>query len=158
MNLICDNENIINIIKKEEKRILDFFNIDINKDITIKELDYDSFKKEYENYLECPLNNYVNGFIEDAYNTIVILNYKDWNKTIHKDESYENYEKVIVHEFVHIIHSIFCDKNYPSDELREGVAYYLANQMNNNYYKKFKEIIDNNSHEEVLVLLKGSVK
>ena len=158
MNIISDNKEIIKIIEKEIKRILDFFNIkdDLKKDIHIKELNYNDFKKEFETYLNTKLDNYITGFIEDDKDTIVYLKYEDWNKTTHKDEPYEEYEKVIIHEFVHIIHSIYCNKNYPNDNIYEGVAYYLANQTNSNSYHFFKDLLNSKTSKEILEILKGN--
>ena len=155
MNLICENQKIMLELKKEKDRILDFFEIEVKDNIYIKELNFNEFKREFETYLDTQLNDYVTGFIEDDKNLIICLKYEDWDKTIHKDELYEEYIKVVIHEFVHMIHSKYCNKFYPSDEIYEGVAYYLANQSNNDYYDKFKELISNKSHKEILDILKG---
>ena len=113
--------------KDKIENIMSFFNIN-NIVIDIKVLSYDNFKKEFHNYLGNEIDTYVTGFIEDNKNTIILLNYDDYKFTAHNGESYEDYVKVALHEFVHIVHSIACNHNYPSDDLWEGIAVYLSEQ------------------------------
>lgn len=52
-----------------------------------------------------------------------------------------------------MIHSIFCNYNYPDDDLFEDVAYFLANQTNNSYYDNFAHLVKQTTHEELLKIL-----
>lgn len=62
---------------------------------------------------------------------------------------------MIVHELVHFIHSIYCERKYPDDKIYEGLAYYLANQKDNFYYDYFKNLLDKYNHEKLLNILSG---
>ena len=52
-----------------------------------------------------------------------------------------------------MIHSISCDCNYPSDDIWEGVAYFLAEQTNCPYYDIFAYFVKQTTHEELLRIL-----
>ena len=141
-------EQSLNNEKDKIENIMSFFNIS-NIFIDIKVLSYDNFKKEFHNYLGYEISTYVTGFIEDNKNTIILLKYDDYKFTSHNGESYEECVKVALHEFVHIVHSIACNRNYPSDDLCEGIAVYLSEQYdyeNGNgyglYYEYGKKIYD----------------
>ena len=155
-------QNQINNCKNKIIEILDFFNVD-NVNVEIKVLDYSSFKKEFKEYLEHDINNYTVGFIEDDKNMIVVLAYNDYKYTCHKNDTYDNYIKMIIHEFVHVIHSIACEHNYPNTELREGIAVYLSNQYDfenklgsGSYFEyglKIYNYLKDNSKESLLNIL-----
>ena len=91
-------------------------------------MDYNSFKKEFQDYLKYSIKSYTTGFIKDDKNMIVVLDYSDYKYTDHKNETYDLYIKTIIHEFVHVMHSIACKHNYPDKELWKGIAVYLSNQ------------------------------
>lgn len=122
-------EIALNDSKDKIEDIMNFFNIN-NNIINIKVLSYNNFKKEFHNYLEYEISDYVTGFIEDNKNTIILLKYDDYKFTVHDGESYEDYVKVALHEIVHIVHSKACNHNYPSEDLWEGIAVYLSGQYN----------------------------
>lgn len=158
INFICDDTSISKILKENVKTIQEFFKINLNLDVTIKTLDFTNFKNEYENYIKNSISPYTVGFIESSKNTIVYLKYDEWNKTAHINKDIEHFNKVIIHELVHLIHANYCNRNYPSKEIWEGIACYLANQNDVDYYYFFKRIIDSNSHEKVLEILKNNIK
>ena len=153
MQICCDDDYVFKILNTNLKRVLDFFKLKSNQNITIKVLNIKDFQKEFTEYLNYPINNNVTGFIEEDRKIIVYLDYKDWKYTSHKDEAIEEYDKVIVHELVHMIHSISCDCNYPSDDIWEGVAYFLAEQTNCPYYDIFAYFVKQTTHEELLRIL-----
>ncbi len=153
MKIYCNNDYVFKILNNNVKKILDFFKLKSKQDITVKVLNIKDFQKEFEEYLNYPMNNNVTGFIEDDRKTIVYLDYKDWKYTSHKNEKIEEYNKVIIHELVHIIHSISCNCNYPNDDLFEGVAYFLAGQTNSSYYDNFAHLVKQTAHEELLKIL-----
>ena len=151
----CNDEYVLNILNENFENILNFFEINLNIEVIVKLLDYSTFRSEYENYLKKQISPYSVGFIEAKKNTLVYLKYEDWNKTFHKDENLQSFNKVIIHELVHLIHSHYCNKNYPEQNIWEGVAYYLADQPRYDYYNLFKKIIESNSHEQVLDILRN---
>ncbi len=146
------------------EEILYFFNVN-NIDIHIKVLCYVEFKSEFYDYLEHEINGDTTGFIEDDRNAIILLNYDDYKFTNHKGESYDQYVKVAIHEFVHIVHSIACKHNYPSDDLWEGIAVYLSEQYDfkeengsgkfYDYGKQIYEYLKIHSRDELLKKLLG---
>ena len=153
MKIYCNNDYVFKILNNNVKKILDFFKLKPKQNITVKVLNIKNFQKEFEEYLNYPMNNNVTGFIEDDRKNIVYLDYTDWQFTSHKDEKIEEYNKVIIHELVHMIHSISCNCNYPNDDLFEGVAYFLAGQTNNSYYNNFAHLVKQTTHEELLRIL-----
>lgn len=155
MKFKCNDEYVLNILNENFENILDFFEINLNIEVIVRVLDYSTFKSEYEKYLKKQISTYTVGFIEAKKNTLVYLKYNEWDKTFHKTEDLHQFNKVIIHELVHLIHSHYCNKNYPEQNIWEGVAYYLADQKGYDYYNMFKNIIDSNSHEQVLRILRN---
>ena len=160
-----NDEKVQELIKNNNEKIieiLDFFNID-DVSIKIEVLNYNSFKKEFKNYLKYDINSYTTGFIEDNKNKIVVLKYSDYKYTDHKNKTYDDFIKTVIHEFVHVIHSIACKHNYPKTELWEGIAVYLSNQYDfenkigsgsyYNYGLKIYNYLKNNSKESLLNIL-----
>ena len=120
-------KNSIIDCNKKIIEILDFFNID-SVVIEIKVLNYISFKKEFHDYFKYDINSYTTGFIEDDKDMVVVLDYNDYKYTDHRNEkTYDDFIKTIIHEIVHVVHSIACKHNYPANELWEGIAVYLSN-------------------------------
>lgn len=164
-NITTNNDMVKKIIKDYSDKIneiLTFFSVN-GEDIKIKVLNYEDFKEEYEGYFKNSVKDYSVGFIEDVKKEVIILNYDDYKYTSHYGETYEQYIKVIIHEFVHIIHSIACNYNYPSFELREGIAVYLSEQYDfedesnkslyYGYGKNIYKYLKKHSKEELLKLL-----
>ena len=127
----------------------------MNIKINVKVLNLNEFNIEFREYLNFDNDLNTTGFIEDDSNTIIYLDFKNWKLINHKNDDKKEFNKVVIHELVHLIHANYCNKNYPNDKLWEGVAYYLADQKYSDYYAKFKKIIDTNSHEQVLKMLKN---
>ena len=114
---VCNDDYVKNILVNNTERIVDFFEFIPQIDIHVLVLEYKEFKKEFESYLEFSISKDTTGFIEDDNNTLVYLKFEDWDKTIHKNSSKSEYDKVIVHELVHFIHSIYCERKYPDDKI-----------------------------------------
>lgn len=165
-NIIKVNNNklqdAINNSKDTINKIVDFFGI--NKvNINIRVLNYADFKHEFKKYLGYDINKDTTGFIEDDKNEVIILDYDDFKYTNHCNETYKEYVKVAIHEFVHVIHSIACHQNYPETKLWEGIAVFLSEQydFNNNngsgsYYEYglyIYNFLKTHSKEELLILL-----
>lgn len=72
VKIYCDNDYVFKILNNNVKKILDFFKIKSNQNITAKVLNIKDFQKEFEEYLNYPINSNVTGFIEDDRKTIVI--------------------------------------------------------------------------------------
>lgn len=98
MKIYCDDDYVFKILNNNVKKILDFFKIKSNQNITVKVLNIKDFQKEFEEYLNYPINSNVTGFIEDDRKTIVYLDYSQWKYTSHKKDKIEEYDKVIVHD------------------------------------------------------------
>lgn len=113
------------------KSITDFFEFNKNLIITIKIFDS---KKSLDNYvinnLSFKLNDYVVGLINSGNDTILCCSYNDYDNTAHKNESFIDYKKMILHECVHILHTYYMakDNSYFYKYLWEGIANYLTNQ------------------------------
>ena len=76
------------------------------------------------------LNDYVVGLINSENDTILCCSYNDYDNTAHKNESFIDYKKMILHECVHILHTYYMakDNSYFYKYLWEGIANYLTNQ------------------------------
>ena len=113
------------------KSITDFFEFNKNLIITIKIFDS---KKSLDNYvvsnLSFKLDDYVVGLINSDDDTILCCSYNDYDNTVHKNESFIDYKKMILHECVHILHTYYMAKDnlYFYKYLWEGIASYLTNQ------------------------------
>ena len=77
MQFYCDDNYVLGILNSNVKKVLDFFALKTKQNIMIKVLNIKDFQKEFEEYLNYPINNNVTGFIEDDRETIVYLNYDD---------------------------------------------------------------------------------
>ena len=184
----CDLDYIINIsdyFKNNYKSVMKFFNIsklDKNLNITFYDNSFD-FINELYSYtgLKPPFwvtsssrNNKNDSF--SRIDSLSLDNIK--NIDYHKNDSIDDLNKCIIHEFVHVCHSQSCDYNYPKELLLvEGVAEYLAKQDENckmsssitdilsneyvdysNYRYVFNLLVDNYSHDELLDILNNNSK
>ena len=113
------------------KSITDFFEFNKNLIITIKIFDS---KKSLDNYvvsnLSFKLDDYVVGLINSEDDTILCCSYNDYDNTVHKNESFIDYKKMILHECVHILHTYYMAKDnlYFYKYLLVVIASYLTNQ------------------------------
>ena len=68
VKIYCDDDYVFKILNNNVKKILDFFKIKPNQNITVKVLNIKDFQKEFEEYLNYPINSNVTDFIEDDKN------------------------------------------------------------------------------------------
>lgn len=162
-------------LKTNIKHTLDYFNMN-SVNIVIKIINN---RKELEKLYTSMFNEipkeYVVGWINDGNGEVYLLNYNDFNNTPHRGKTFEDYLKTAHHECVHIIHSYFCNRNYPINAIWEGIACYLSNQyeekslgeltlsnfLNDSldyryYYTLVKKLNMNLSKEEMLGILSST--
>lgn len=104
-----------------------FFNVS-KRDIIIKFYYNDS---EYENIVKNKFSSYYDWIIGLSYNdTIYMKSYElAVNDHYHKNMSLEEYEKVVIHEIVHIVYFSIMDKdNIKYNWFSEGLATNLSGQ------------------------------
>lgn len=159
-------DKLLNDIDNEAIRILEFFNIKgFNKKA---ELNIINTKKEFSKLIKELINldddEYGIGFVKDS--IMYCLSFEDYKSTYYKDDTYEDFVKTIIHEFVH-----FCQTKKSIRCINEGLACYLSKQYENkdnivfdcelddllndkmvnydNYYLIVKYIFDNYDKEYV---------
>ena len=62
MKIYCNNDYVFKILNNNIKKILDFFKLKSKQDITVKVLNIKDFQKEFEEYLNYPINSNVTWF------------------------------------------------------------------------------------------------
>ena len=146
------------------KSITDFFEFNKNLIITIKIFDS---KKSLDNYvvsnLSFKLDDYVVGLINSEDDTILCCSYNDYDNTVHKNESFIDYKKMVLHECVHILHIYYMAKDnlYFYKYLWEGIASYLTNQYEecNIENVKFENVLnDKVSYRVYFSIIKKIIK
>ncbi len=138
-NIIIDSkvklsylDDIVKYIRDNEKRILDFFNIDkLSQKYKIIIMPFNEFRdyiiNKYGKY-----ENFQRGDTDKSSNTIRILSFEDQKEyTTHKDEDFNSYLKMILHEFVHACNDEINNDYYETTWFNEGLATNLANQNYN---------------------------
>lgn len=122
---------VVNYIKENENRILDFFDLDrLPNKVTILILSYEPFKKfiisKYGEILD-----YTSGDSDSKTNTIRILNVEDQIKyTRHKNADIDKIKKTAIHEIVHQCHHLYHNDYRQTTWFSEGLAKNLAKQEN----------------------------
>ena len=122
---------VVNYIKENENRILDFFDLDrLPNKVTILILSYEPFKNfiisKYGEILD-----YVSGDSDSKTNTIRILNVEDQIKyTRHKNTDIDKIKKTAIHEIVHQCHHLYHNDYRQTTWFSEGLAKNLARQEN----------------------------
>ncbi len=130
-------------IDNKAKEIIAYFNIDkINERFSLKLI---STKKEFSQTIKelthFEDDEYGTGFVKDK--KMYCLSYLDYKSTYYKDETYDDFVKTIIHEFVHTCH-MFVVKGMSIRCINEGLACYLSKQYEN------KEIELDCSIEDIL--------
>lgn len=133
---------VIDKLKNNYKRIMNFYNIDKIKNkiiITIwnNKNNYNKFFKEKYNYLvaDWEIGRAINNQKET---TINIITYKEsLNCKGHNKDTLDNNLKLIIHEFVHICHFEYNNHQKQLIWLSEALATNLSNQ-----YSKIEQIIN----------------
>ncbi len=178
--------DLITYFKNNYLNIMDFFGIkNLKKPLIIRINDnYDDFKKQ------CAINNniqidevpfYAIGYAkddkEDSISYINHLSLKEVKKIDYfKDKTEDDFNKGIMHEFVHICHFQMCNYDFKGEEwISEGIATYLSKQYENatftasitdiknhktieyhNYRALFDILMNTYSHDEIINILKGN--
>lgn len=136
-----NNEDFIsklsNNLEDKLTSILSFFEIEkLNKKIIIKII---SNKNEFDDIFY-KVHNFkpdlnAMGFYYNG--EIIYLSYNGLAGTNHKNDSYETYINILIHECVHFIHGIITNDKMSLRCLNEGIALYLGKQYNEIDYAKF---------------------
>lgn len=131
--------DMVKYLDENAYSILKFFGVSSDEtNITVNIFDdLDEFRKHVKETRkkygkEKDTEEWICGFT--AGNHIDIINY-DLYKDM-KNESFEDYKKMLVHEFVHAVHFTSKDENYKKDAgskwINEGLAIYFSKQMDSN--------------------------
>ena len=130
-------EKLLNNLEKKLNSILSFFEVqEINKKIIISLI---SNKEDFDNIFydihkfKADLNSI--GFYHNG--KITYLSFSELNKTNHKNDSFESYINILIHECVHFIHGYITDNKMSLRCFNEGIALYLGKQYDNIDYEKF---------------------
>ena len=188
VTLYCNDnidESIIKQLRFEMLKVMDFFKLkEINKKVNIRIWDnITDFREECEKLSGYELPFWAVGMArnekDEEYSYIDKLSLVEQKKIdYHKDATLDDFIKSIVHEFVHVCHTQFCDYNYPEEPwVSEGIATYLANQYPNseytvsinevfgydevpyqNYRCLYNYIFENYSYDDIMKLLNSDLK
>ena len=126
-------QNVNEALMQNFQRVLDFWGIEKlenHVNVTIYS-ELDDWIKFYEEKSAAKYQDYVVGLADGP--NIYVLAYDEYKKSLaHKNDSLEDFQKIIVHEFVHICHNqlLTSRENY-SFIMGEGLATYLAGQSYN---------------------------
>ena len=119
------------------QRILDFWGIEkLANHVNIKIYsEMDDWIKFYEEKSGSKYQDYVVGCADGP--NIYVLAFDEYKKTQqHKNDSLEDFQKIVIHEFVHICHNqLITDPEKTSFIMGEGLATYLADQGYNHDIK-----------------------
>ena len=119
------------------QRILDFWGIEkLDNHVNIKIYsEMDDWIKFYEEKSGSKYRDYVVGCADGP--NIYVLAFDEYKKTQqHKNDSLEDFQKIVIHEFVHICHNqLITDPEKTSFIMGEGLATYLADQGYNHDIK-----------------------
>ena len=119
------------------QRILDFWGIEkLAAHVNIKIYsEMDDWIKFYEEKSGSKYQDYVVGCADGP--NIYVLAFDEYKKTQqHKNDSLEDFQKIVIHEFVHICHNqLITDPEKTSFIMGEGLATYLAGQGYNHDIK-----------------------
>lgn len=179
------DKNIIKRLRFEMLKVMEFFKLsEINKKVDIRIWDnITDFRKECEKLSGYELPFWAVGMArnekDEEYSYIDKLSLEEQKKIdYHKNASLDDFIKSIVHEFVHVCHTQFCDYDYPEEPwVSEGIATYLANQYPNseytvsinevfgydevpyqNYRCLYNYIFENYSYDDIMKLLNSDLK
>ena len=121
-------EKLANDLENNLKLVLEFFEIQrLNIKIVVNIL---SNKNDFESSFYNVHNFYPDlnaiGFYHDS--KITYLSFTELNKTNHKNESYESYVNILIHECVHFLHGYITNDKMSLRCFNEGIALFLGNQ------------------------------
>lgn len=126
-------QSINDALSQNFQRILDFWGIEkLANHVNIKIYsEMDDWIKFYEEKSGSKYQDYVVGCADGP--NIYVLAFDEYKKTQqHKNDSLEDFQKVMIHEFVHICHQqLITGWDKYSHIMGEGLATYLAGQRYN---------------------------
>ena len=126
-------QSINDALSQNFQRILDFWGIEkLAAHVNIKIYsEMDDWIKFYEEKSGSKYQDYVVGCADGP--NIYVLAFDEYKKTQqHKNDSLEDFQKVMIHEFVHICHQqLITGWDKYSHIMGEGLATYLAGQRYN---------------------------
>lgn len=126
-------QSINEALSQNFQRILDFWGIEkLAAHVNIKIYsEMDDWIKFYEEKASSKYQDYVVGCADGP--NIYVLAFDEYKKTQqHKNDSLEDFQKVMIHEFVHICHTqLITGWDKYSFIMGEGLATYLAGQRYN---------------------------
>ena len=178
------DSKLINDIKLKMMKVMNFFKIsNMSKKFIIRIW---NDKNEFKDAV-CKLNGYddlpfwtVRSVRNEKNEDICYIDKLSLSETrkinYHKNTTLTNFINSIVHEFVHICHTLFCNYNYPDKYwVIEGIVTYLSDQYPDctcnvskeelfgdkevpyeNYRFLYNYIFENYSYEDILELLKAN--
>ena len=130
-------QTINEALSQNFQRVLDFWGIEkLENHVNVKIYsEMDDWIKFYEAKSGTNYQDYVVGCADGP--NIYVLAFDEYKKTqMHKNDSLEDFQKVMVHEFVHICHNQLITNRYGySFIMGEGLATYLADQPYNHDIK-----------------------
>lgn len=127
-----NQQKIFDALNDNLARIMSFFEVEkLSKAISVC---IHSDLEEWKNFITnrgTPYQDYVVGCAWEG--KIDVLAFEEYQKTqMHKDDSFDDFLKVVIHEFVHICHQeIQPDFSKVTWFIGEGLATYLADQRYN---------------------------
>ena len=126
-------QSINEVLSQNFQRILDFWGIEkLANHVNIKIYsEMDDWIKFYEEKSGSKYQDYVVGCADGP--NIYVLAFDEYKKTQqHKNDSLEDFQKIVIHEFVHICHTqLITGWDKYSFIMGEGLATYLAGQRYN---------------------------
>jgi hypothetical protein len=126
-------QSINEALSQNFQRILDFWGIEkLANHVNIKIYsEMDDWIKFYEEKSGSKYQDYVVGCADGP--NIYVLAFDEYKKTQqHKNDSLEDFQKIVIHEFVHICHTqLITGWDKYSFIMGEGLATYLAGQRYN---------------------------
>ena len=130
-------QTINEALSQNFQRVLDFWGIEkLANHVNIKIYsEMDDWIKFYEEKSGSRYQDYVVGCADGP--NIYVLAFDEYKKTQqHKNDSLEDFQKIVIHEFVHICHNqLITDPEKTSFIMGEGLATYLAGQGYNHDIK-----------------------
>lgn len=178
------DKNVIKKLRFEMLKVMEFFKLkELNKKVNIRIWDNSAdFREECEKLSGYELPFWAVGMArnekDEEYSYIDKLSLEEQKKIdYHKNATLDDFIKSIVHEFVHVCHTQFCNYDYPEEPwVSEGIATYLSNQYPDsdytvsidkvfgydevpyqNYRCLYNQIFQSYSYDDILKLLNSDL-
>lgn len=129
-------KTINDALSQNFQRVMDFWGIKkLDSTVQIRIFsDLEEWKSFFKSLSQGTYQEYVTGCAIGS--NIYVLDYAEYKKLqSHRNDSIEDFKKIIVHEFVHICHLQLCKLENTAFFMSEGLAAYLAGQGYNQNIK-----------------------